>query len=59
MDLWVQFPSMGIRSACDKALIGGGDIEGVEVGENGLGDSQDQREYPDECRSQYNAGSGG
>lgn len=31
MDLGVQFPSVGIRGAGDKALISGGDVEGVEV----------------------------
>lgn len=49
MDLGVQFPRMRIGGAGDEALIGGGD-EGVEVREDGLGDSQDQGEEPDESR---------
>lgn len=58
MDLRVQFPGMGIRGTGDKALIGGGDVEGVEVREDGLRDCQDKREDPDQRRPQDNAGSG-
>lgn len=54
----MQFSSMGIGGAGDKAFISGGDVEGVEVWEDGLRDSQDQGEDPDERRSQDNAGSG-
>ena len=58
VDLGVQFPGVGIRGAGDEALISGGDIKGVEVGVDGLGDSEEQGEEPDERRPQDNAGSG-
>lgn len=58
MDLGVQFPCIGIRGAGDKALIGGGYVEGVEVREDGLRDSQHQGQEPDEGHPQENAGSG-
>lgn len=58
MDLWVQFPGMGIRGTGDKALIGGSDVEGVEVREDRLWDCQDQRKDPDQRCPQDNAGGG-
>ncbi len=58
MDLRVQFPSMGIRGTGDEGLISGGDVEGVEVGEDGLRDSQEQGDEPNKRRPQDNAGSG-
>ncbi len=58
MDLRVQFPTKGIGGAGDKALISGGDVKGPEVREDGLRDSQDQGEDPDERRPQNDAGSG-
>lgn len=57
MDLWVQFPSVGIRGTSNKALIKG-HIEGVEVRVHRLWDCQNQGEDPDECCSQDNACSG-
>lgn len=58
VDLRVQIPGMGIWGTGDKAFICGSDVKGVEVGEDGLWDSQDQGEDPDERRPQDNGGSG-
>lgn len=58
MDLGVQFPSVGVGGAGDEALVSGADGEGVEVGEDGLRDSQEQGEDPDKGSPQDNSGSG-
>lgn len=49
---------MGIRGTGDETFISGGDVEGVEVREDGLWDCQDQGEDPDECCPEDNTGSG-
>lgn len=48
---------MGIRGTGNETLISGGDVEDMEVREDGLGDCQDQGEDPDESCSQDNTGS--
>lgn len=58
MYLRVQFSSVGIGSAGDKALICRGDGKGVQVRIHGLRNGQDQRENPDGCGPQDDAGSG-
>ncbi len=58
VDLRVQIPTMGIRGTGDEALISGGDVEGVDVWEDGLWDSKDQGDDPDERRPQDYTGSG-
>lgn len=57
MYLGVQVSSVRVGGAGDKALIGGWDVEGVEVGVDGFRNGQDQREEPDERRTQDNTGS--
>ena len=59
VDLRVQIPSVGVRRAGSEAFIGGGEVESVEVREDGLRDRKDQGEEPDESRPQDNAAGGG
>lgn len=59
VNLRVQFPSVGVGGASNKALVCRGHIEGVQVRVHSLGDCQDEGEDPDECGSQENAGCGG
>lgn len=40
VDLRVQLPSVGVRRAGHKRLVGVAGGEGVQVGEDGLGNSQ-------------------
>lgn len=57
VNLRVHFSGVGIRSTGDETFISGGDVEAVEVGENGLRDRQDEGDEPDERRLQDDAGS--
>lgn len=47
VDLGVQVPSLWIGGACHKGVIGPGDGEGVQVGEDGLWYSKGQGQQPD------------
>ena len=54
----MQFPGVGIGGARDKGLVGAGDVEGLQVWEDGLGHGQEQGQEPDERRLQDDAGRG-
>lgn len=55
MDFGVQFSSIWVGGACDKAFISGANVESVEIREDGFRDSQEQGEEPDERRLQDDA----
>lgn len=42
----MQVTSMRVRSTRAEGLVGFGYVEGVEVGEDGLGNGQDHGEQP-------------
>lgn len=52
MDLRVQFPGVGVGSACHKGVVGLADVEGVKVGEDHLRNGQDHGEEPYGCCSE-------
>lgn len=48
VDFWVQLAGVGVRRTGHKCLIGIAGGEGVQVGEDGLGDRQSYGQQPDE-----------
>lgn len=55
VDFGVQLPGVRVRGAGDKGLVAEAGGEGVQVGEDGLGDGQGHREQPDGPRSDAHA----
>lgn len=55
MDLWMQLSSVGVGSACYKRLVRVAGGEGVQVGEDGLGNSQSDGQQPDHSHTETDA----
>lgn len=55
MDLRVQLSSVGVGGARHKRLVGVAGSEGVQIGEDGLGNGQGDGEEPDHPRTQADA----